>query len=109
MIYTQEPWEIQKGNIGPYIISKNVLGGVVPIAQVFQRGIANCETDGNAKLLKGSVKMYQALDKIARCKGAFCLDKPEGITQAEEKINIMTALANEALAEVEGKEEEDGS
>ena len=105
MIYTQEPWGIQKGNIGPYIISKNVLGGVVPIAQVFQRGIDNCETDGNARLLKGAPKMYGALKEIIEL-----MDNP--IESFEKFEPIATPVFNrtrKTLAEVEGKEEEDGS
>ena len=105
MIYTQEPWEIQKGNIGPYIISKNVLGGVVPIAQVFQRGVDNCETDGNARLLKAAPKMYRALKEIIEL-----MDNP--IEPFEKFEPIATPVFNrtrKTLAEVEGKEEEDGS
>jgi len=64
MIYTQEPWEIQNGNTDSYIIAKDGNGKHVTVAQVFQRGIAGCETKGNACLMKAAPKMFEALQRI---------------------------------------------
>ena len=97
MIHTQEPWEIQKGNIGPYIMAKDGNGGTVTIAQVFQRGIANCETDGNARLMKAAPKMYGVLNSLEQ----YARRSGETIPYIDDVLKI--------LAEVEGKEGEDGS
>ena len=66
MIHTKEPWEIQKGNIGPYIMAKDGNGSTVAIAQVFQRGLARHEALGNARLMKAAPKMYQALKELEK-------------------------------------------
>ena len=105
MIHTKEPWEIQKGNIGPYIMAKDGNGGTVAIAQVFQRGIANCETDGNARLLKAAPKMYEAIKSFQHLLNV----KVEGIGQFAAMASVSFQKLSQALAEVEGKEGEDGS
>jgi len=112
MIYTQEPWEVQNGNgnLGYYIIAKDG-DNHVAVAQVFPRGIAGCETKGNALLMKAAPKMHQALKAqheaidilfamlIERDKSFF----PSKSGRPWEAIR----QGNEALAEVEGKEVED--
>jgi len=90
VIYTQEDWKLQNGNLGYYIIAKNG-DNHVTIAQVFPRGIAGCETKGNALMAKAAPKMYEALKEI------------EDITHDP----IAKAAAGKALAEVEGKGGED--
>jgi len=108
MIYTQEPWEIRNGSTGPYILAKDGNGNHVTVAQVFPRGIAGCETKGNAGLVKAAPKMYGALKAqhqaidilfamlIERDKTFF----PSKSGQPWEAI----VEGNKALAEVEGKE-----
>lgn len=121
MIYTQEPWEIQNGSTGPYIIAKEGNENHVAIAQLFPRGVAGCETKGNASLAKAAPKMYGLLRQItliepksmlADC--AYQGPPPkkwikeiapyyEGFNKALEQICQMI---RPYLAEVEGKEEE---
>ena len=90
MIYTQGTREIQKGNGSYYIIAKDG-DNHVAVAQFFSRGIAGCETKGNALMAKAAPKMYEALKEI------------EDITHDP----IAKAAAGKALAEVEGKGGED--
>ena len=106
MIYTQEPWEIQNGSIGPYIIAKDGNGNHVTVAQIFSRGVADCETKGNARLVKAAPKMYEALVKYGSAlmflegnfKERFSKTELESLQQAYRK-------GFEVLAEVEGKGE----
>jgi len=109
VIYTQEDWKLQNANSGYYIIAQDGNEGHVAIAQVFPRGTAGCETKGNALLMKAAPKMYEALKKVAdieQTAGKVCslcggyLDHKEG---------CLFVLAEQALAEVEGKEGEDGT
>ena len=58
---------------------------------------------------KAAPDMYEALNKIAKCSGAFSLDRLKGMMEAEERIDYMAALANQALAKAEGNETEDTS
>jgi len=88
MIYTQEPWEIKSGNSGYYIIAKDGNGNHVTVAQFFSRGVAGCETRGNALLAKAAPKMYEALKEIQ-----------------DTRICPYTFI-DKVLAEVEGKEDE---
>ena len=91
MIYTKEPWEIDNGGTGAYIIAKDGNGNHVTVAQVFPQGVVDCETEGNASLIKAAPKMYEVLKEI------------EDITHDP----IAKAAAGKILAEVEGKEDED--
>jgi len=90
MIYTQEPWEIQNGSTGPYIIAKDGNGKHVTVAQFFSRGLAGCETKGNVNLGKVAPKMYEALKEF------------------QDTQSCSFGLIDKILAEVEGKGEEDG-
>jgi len=101
MIYTQEPWEIQNGSTGPYIIAKEGNGNHVAIAQVFPRGIAGCETKGNARLVKAAPKMYEALLEICRTYRIEPDGKPENW---DARGQHGWAIVLKALAEVEGGE-----
>jgi len=105
MIYTQEPWEIHNGSTSLYIVAKDGNGNHVTVAQVFPRGIAGCETKGNALLVKAAPKMLEALEAGK----SVLLD----IQQRESKTSFhgqrvasdcgeALKVIDEALAEVEG-------
>jgi len=112
MIYTKEPWEIHNGSTSLYIIAKDGNGNHVTVAQVFPRGVAGCETKGNARLIEAAPKMYQALTKANLIIKTF----NELLLRHEPDSNIVGVLDGlfddtvfeEALAEVEGKEGEHG-
>jgi len=103
MIYTKEPWEIDNGGTGAYIIAKDGNGNHVTVAQVFPQGVVDCETEGNASLIKAAPKMYQRLrtlktllqdqDVKVLAKG---LPNQIGLEAVFEGID-------EALAEAEGR------
>jgi len=95
MIYTKEPWEIQNGSTGPYIIAKDGNGKHVTVAQFFSRGIAGCETKGNARLAKAAPKMYEALESLV-----FYMQQ-DGVPWSQLKTEVEKA--KQALAEVEGE------
>jgi len=110
MIHTQEPWEVQNGSTGPYIIAKDG-DNHVAVAQFFSRGIAGCETKGNVRLGKAAPKMYEALreanEYIAELKKAIkdtCEDEGLPFYESTELDKVIVGI-NEALAEVEGKED----
>jgi len=108
MIYTKEPWEIQNGSTGPYIIAKDGNGKHVTVAQVFPRGVAGCETKGNAGLVKAAPKMYGKLKTLKT------LLQDEGVKVLAQGLPNQVGLEvvfegiDEVLAEVEG-EENDGN
>lgn len=108
MIYTKEPWEIRKNTSNTYILAKDGNGNAVTVACVFPRGIAGCETEGNANLMKAAPKTAEAL----QASKSVLLD----IQQRESKTSFhgqrvasdcgeAIKVIDEALAEVEGKGE----
>lgn len=99
MIYTKEPWEIQNGSTGYYIIAKDG-DNHVAVAQIFPRGMAGCETKGNAGLMKAAPKMYEAL------KLAWTLIAPQC---HHSTVKTVADICSKALAEAEGKEGEDAN
>jgi len=107
MIYTKEPWEIRNGSTGPYILAKDGNGNHVTVAQVFPRGVAGCETQGNAGLVKAAPKMYGALLKVREIINAFngmlvARSSDDGIVGALDSL-FDNPVFEEALAEVEGE------
>jgi len=108
MIYTKEPWEIRNGSTGPYIIAKDGNGNHVTVAQVFPRGVAGCETKGNAGLVKAAPKMYGALRKAKETIKAWYNIGGAKDWDVYDCLSPEMKVINEALAEVEGKEGEDG-
>lgn len=101
MIYTKEPWEIRKNTSNTYILAKDGNGNTVTIASVFPRGIAGCEAEGNAYLMKVAPKMAKALKGIRDF-----LVEYRRVVNERSNWPILNEM-NEALAEVEGKGEED--
>ena len=103
MIHTQEDWKLQNGINVYYIIAKDG-DNHVAVALVFPRGIAGCETKGNALLMKAAPKMYEALERIS-----VILANPL-TTRTETSLALREVrardeawiISREALAEVEG-------
>lgn len=75
MIHTKEPWEIHKGSFVTYILAKDVNGHLVNVASVSPRGVAGCETKGNARLMKVAPKMFRKLEEIAKLMADFEMNK----------------------------------
>jgi hypothetical protein len=101
MIHTKEPWEIRNGSAGPYITAKDDKGNHVAIAQVFPRGLAGCETKGNACLMKAAPKMAEALeDIIAQAEKTHLMLGPD-------LADSIRVFGKQALAEAKGEEAED--
>lgn len=95
MIHTQEPWEIRKSQFAIYIVSKDGNGKIVTVGCAFPRGVAGCETEGNAYLLKAAPKMAEALKEML-------VDWQSGNIEIEPKTR---ELIDKALAEAEGEGE----
>ena len=89
MIHTQEDWKLQNGINVYYIIAKDG-DNHVAVALVFPRGIAGCETKGNALLMKAAPKMYEELKK------AYDMGLFDGYD--DEQFDAVKQI----LAEVEG-------
>lgn len=94
MIHTKEPWEIQRGSSNTYIVAKDEHGDTTAIALVFPRGVAGCETEGNASLMVAAPNQHKALLDIKQyvCGHPF-------ITADSQKY--ILELVNKGLAKVE--------
>jgi hypothetical protein len=109
MIHTETDWRISKGTTATFILAKDVNGHDVTVAAVYPQGVAGCEMEGNANLIKAAPKMAEALKaQHEAIDMLFAMliqrDKTFFPSKSGQPWEAMVQ-GNQALAEAEGKGE----